>query len=273
MGVVRKEGQWRLEKAAEGVYEVTYDREAEVKIITSDYTPQGFNDERQDFAIPVREVDSFTQAEDEFYAIADEGSTDRGFGIGIDTGLGGSNSQSTQEPIESNGDFEDVPAVAVILGALIVGSYLISTAGIDLNSSSFLLGVTFVIVGIGGISWTYLIYRSDGISEATSFLISTDDSDTTETFDNSSEKTPPVPEKLKGDLIFGRANQRCEWCEKTTDTPEVHHIEPRSEGGPNTRRNLIVLCPDCHRKADNGTPSKTKLKQKVKRIEQEVAEV
>lgn len=146
---------------------------------------------------------------------------------------------------------------------------LIYSIGFDLNSSSFFIGVSFVFVGIGGVGWTYLIYRKEGISEATDFLLSTDDSDSTETSDTNSEKTPPTPQKLKSDLIFGRANQACEWCETTTDTPEVHHIEPRSEGGPNSRRNLIVLCPSCHRKADNGTPSKTKLKQKVKRLEQE----
>lgn len=271
MGVVRKEGDWRLEKTAEGVYQVTYDRNPEVKIITSDYTPQGFNDERQDFSVPVREVGSFTGVEDEFYSIAEATSTPRGMGIGFDAGIGGSNPQSTQGSVETDADLEDVPTVVIILGLLLAGSFLIYTVGLDINSTSFLIGISFVIVGIGGIGWTYLLYRKEGISEATEFLLSTDDGESTETSDNDSVKTPPVPEKLKGDLIFGRANQACEWCEETTDTPEVHHIEPRSEGGPNTRRNLIVLCPSCHRKADNGTPSKTKLKQKVKRLEKATA--
>ncbi|WP_425607549.1 HNH endonuclease [Natrinema zhouii] len=38
---------------------------------------------------------------------------------------------------------------------------------------------------------------------------------------------------------------------------------PRSEGGPNMPKNLIVLCPNCHRKADSGTISRSKLKYRV----------
>ncbi len=83
--------------------------------------------------------------------------------------------------------------------------------------------------------------------------------------DNYSKKTNPAPENLKNELYFERANQRCEWCEEWVDTPEIHHIVPRFEGGKNTAENLIVLCPNCHRKADRGILSKSKLEYKLKR--------
>ncbi|MFP8958140.1 HNH endonuclease [Natrialbaceae archaeon A-CW3] len=67
-------------------------------------------------------------------------------------------------------------------------------------------------------------------------------------------------------MYFERASQKCEWCDERVDHPEVHHIRPRSEGGPNTRSNLIVLCPGCHRKADSGGISQTKLRAKVRRL-------
>ena len=37
----------------------------------------------------------------------------------------------------------------------------------------------------------------------------------------------------------------CGWKEATCD---IHHIKPKKEGGTNDNSNLIVLCPNCHRK-------------------------
>lgn len=83
--------------------------------------------------------------------------------------------------------------------------------------------------------------------------------------DDPFEKINPAPENLKNELYFERANQHCEWCEEWVDTPEIHHITPRSEGGKNIAENLIVLCPNCHRKADRGIISKSKLEYKLNR--------
>lgn len=123
------------------------------------------------------------------------------------------------------------------------------------------LGVLYVGVGFRG------VYEEDGLHQAVNWLFngsletnSVSGSSTTDT----TEKTPPAPEKLKNKLYFERANQQCEWCGERIDTPEVHHIQPRSEGGPNTRKNLIVLCPNCHRKADGGTIGRSKLKYRVR---------
>lgn len=48
--------------------------------------------------------------------------------------------------------------------------------------------------------------------------------------------------------MFGDKCMRCGWQESTCD---VHHIIPQEENGPNTLENGIILCPNCHRLADN----------------------
>lgn len=79
---------------------------------------------------------------------------------------------------------------------------------------------------------------------------------------------------MRNDIIFERADQKCEWCGERTDSPEVHHIEQRSEDGSNEYDNLIALCPGCHALADKGGISKTKLEEKTSRqMDQWVREV
>lgn len=48
--------------------------------------------------------------------------------------------------------------------------------------------------------------------------------------------------------------QACEHCHKTfVRDLEVHHAQPRSEGGGNELRNLVVLCEECHDAHHAGT--------------------
>lgn len=42
---------------------------------------------------------------------------------------------------------------------------------------------------------------------------------------------------------------RCRCCYSKKNL-EIHHILPRSEGGTDSYRNLIVLCKDCHNKVE-----------------------
>lgn len=48
--------------------------------------------------------------------------------------------------------------------------------------------------------------------------------------------------------ILQRANQGCMICGWKEATCDIHHIKPKKEGGTNDNSNLIVLCPNCHRK-------------------------
>ena len=50
------------------------------------------------------------------------------------------------------------------------------------------------------------------------------------------------------DKLLVAAMHRCCLCPEHHDVTDLHHIEPISEGGPNTEDNLMVICPTCHAK-------------------------
>jgi hypothetical protein len=45
---------------------------------------------------------------------------------------------------------------------------------------------------------------------------------------------------------------RCMGCGEATTVVDAHHIEPRGLGGTDTKENLLVLCPNCHRDVHRG---------------------
>lgn len=79
MGVVKRDGKWRLEKKQNGVYLVTEKGQQEAKIITGEYEPSGpMNDERNDIMANVIEVKDFKEAKKEFESFA-KGESSGGF--------------------------------------------------------------------------------------------------------------------------------------------------------------------------------------------------
>ncbi len=61
-------------------------------------------------------------------------------------------------------------------------------------------------------------------------------------------------------------NHRCEICRKPLGlTPDIHHIIPRNEGGSSANNNLIILCPNCHRKAHSKVYTRKQLRDFIKR--------
>lgn len=48
---------------------------------------------------------------------------------------------------------------------------------------------------------------------------------------------------------YGNVCERCGWDKSRCD---VHHREPKSEGGLHTLGNAVVLCPNCHRTEHEG---------------------
>ncbi|MFD1588123.1 HNH endonuclease [Halorientalis brevis] len=265
MGVVRREGQWRLHKRAEGVYEVTHKDRIELKIVTDDYRPTGVGDARDDMTVPVREVSSFNDAE----ALFEDMVAGRSAGGGLGTAqpmAGSSGLDLDLSQGEGDADWEDLPPGGVLLVGVIAGGLFLSQTGFDTSNPVFFLGVGLLGVGIVVSGLAYREYQQDGFGAALDYLVTTGDDDGSGATDaDDPDRTPPTPETLKNELIFDRAGQQCEWCEEHTDNPEVHHIEPRAEGGPNEPENLIVLCPNHHRLADNGGLTRTKLKAKVSR--------
>lgn len=93
--------------------------------------------------------------------------------------------------------------------------------------------------------------------------------------ENQLKDTPRFPEKVQVISIayrrnpnvvaevLSRANGKCEHCKnkapflrKSDHTPylEVHHVVPLAEGGEDTIKNAIAVCPNCHRELHFGEP-------------------
>lgn len=273
MGVVRREGDWRLEKRDEGLYEITYQRDVQFRVRTPEYDPGPFEGPMID-GIPVRDVGSYVEAEGLF----EEKANGRGHAnYGRSKGrLQESISENVDPGIEpeltvGEGKLEaiDAPPGVIAIALVIVGGAVLWTQGWQPTEMIFQVGVLMIAAGAVILAWGTAVGRSRGWDQASEYLFeSNGGSGTTEKprSDSDVEKTPPLSEKTKNKLIFDRANQRCEWCGDRSDHLEVHHIEPRSEGGPNDPSNLIALCPNHHRQADAGGISKTKLNAKVRRL-------
>lgn len=56
----------------------------------------------------------------------------------------------------------------------------------------------------------------------------------------------PEKNRIKRELRK-RQHGRCAICEEKSKRLEMHHIKPRSMGGPDKEENLILLCPACHK--------------------------
>jgi tetratricopeptide (TPR) repeat protein len=50
------------------------------------------------------------------------------------------------------------------------------------------------------------------------------------------------------DALLVEAMHRCCLCPQHEDITEIHHVVPIRERGPNTKENLMVVCPTCHAK-------------------------
>lgn len=277
MGVIRREGDWRLEKRDDGIYEITYDGATEAKIVTSDYSPD-IIDERYGVGVPVHEANSFSEAEKLFEEKAQSESPSPIGGLGgMDDSFGVSVSEDVESEYDSGiaGDdgleeLEELPPGGFALVMIGVGAFIIYSYGFAFDSLPTLAGVAMTSIGILIFGWAFMLYKTQGLGVAWNFLTTISEDNDKHSSDSESnnepDRTPPASQSLKDELFFERANQKCEWCGERVDQPEVHHIEPRSEGGPNTPSNLIVLCPGCHAKADRGAISKTKLRSKIQRL-------
>lgn len=274
MGVVRREGDWRLEKEDDGVYEITYRNEPHLTVLTPDYEPEMFDS--VSFGLEsTRDVGSYQEAVGLFEELA-HGPPPTGFGLG--GGLAGSTSAESDLGLldtdadflggsgEGNLDDIEAPPGVIAIALLLVGGLVIAREGFAPESTVFKVGIAFTLGGVLILGWAGVVYRQNGLSETIEFLWTAEDAGSSSTTSNGTEKTPPAPQRLREELMFDRAGHHCEWCENRYDRLQIHHIEPRSEGGPNTKRNLIALCPTCHDKADHGGISKTQLKGKVRQI-------
>ncbi|MBF0134445.1 MAG: HNH endonuclease [Magnetococcales bacterium] len=76
-----------------------------------------------------------------------------------------------------------------------------------------------------------------------------------------------IPTHL-GDLLYELSEFKCSICKEPR--LDIHHIEHLRDGGKTTLSNLIVLCPNCHRRVhDEGIPNSKQLYQC--RMKQDIA--
>lgn len=61
------------------------------------------------------------------------------------------------------------------------------------------------------------------------------------------QKSNRLDENIRKAVILRDHNQ-CMLCKKTEGSKDVHHIKPKRSKGSNTLKNLITLCPECHKK-------------------------
>lgn len=262
MGTVRREGDWRLEKRHEGIYEITYRKEPQLKVLTPDRS----DGQRQQLgfdAIPVREVSSFSEAEGLFeeraHGPAPFGMEEPAFGESSDT------LPDIRDDFGESVDLSETPPGIFGFALLLVGSFMLYTFWGDGNQFALLIGVGFAGIGLALLGYGAILIKSEGWREGWEFLVSAPAESTSSGSSkaNDSEKVPPASQQLKDELYFERANRRCEYCGEEIDHFEVHHITPRSDGGQNDPDNLIVLCPNCHSKADRGSISKSRLRYQL----------
>lgn len=71
---------------------------------------------------------------------------------------------------------------------------------------------------------------------------------------------------IKKKLFKLQNKPHCEFCGNDNEKIlQIHHIKPVCEGGNNAEKNLIILCPNCHKLAHVGLISKEELQNARKR--------
>lgn len=264
MGVVRREGDWRLEKQGEGVYEITFDGKAQLKILTSGTSRRKGEGEFFE-PVPVREVSSYTEVKGLF--------EEKAHGpphLGMNTALTETSGDiGTQNLSVGGGDLEidELPPFGIGFAFVLAGGLVLYTFWNVGDSLLLLFGIAFLGAGVLPFAYAGYLFKTEGVRTAWDFLVSVDESEQgSTTSPDGTGKTPPPSEKQKNTIIFDRAEQRCEWCEERFDHLQVHHLKPRREGGPNEPQNLVALCPNCHENADREAIPRSKLKAKVRRL-------
>lgn len=168
-------------------------------------------------------------------------------------------------------DLSEIPPIGglIVCIVLIVGllSINFSTQTTVLTKWAFIIGSLAALLYIG--FRFYQIKEDKGLQKAVNWLITPKRSKKKKSKKRKKgRKVPPVTKKKRNELYFERAEKECEWCGKELlhRKPNIHHIKPASEEGTSNKiSNLIVLCRDCHDKADSGFISKDKLRYKVRK--------
>ena len=63
-------------------------------------------------------------------------------------------------------------------------------------------------------------------------------------------KATAIPRNVK-EIVFDRDDHRCILCRSPQGVPNAHVVR-RSQGGMGVEKNIVTLCPCCHREFDEG---------------------
>ncbi|MBE9128636.1 MULTISPECIES: HNH endonuclease [unclassified Coleofasciculus] len=66
-----------------------------------------------------------------------------------------------------------------------------------------------------------------------------------------SQKRPKEHLKVQK-VVKQRDGYKCEICGQVTQNAHGHHVIPFSEDGPADLKNMMTLCPDCHKAYHKG---------------------
>jgi len=151
--------------------------------------------------------------------------------------------------------------IGILSISIIVLWYTLTS--ISASSNAFIIALGMSVIGILAAAGDILDYYD--MNDYVDFSdFDTADESSSNANKKQNKKTPPAPAALKNKLYYERADGACEHCGERVDQPHVHHIKPRADGGPNTVSNLIVLCPNCHSKADSGLIARHRLRYKAR---------
>ncbi|MEL6329651.1 MAG: HNH endonuclease [Planctomycetota bacterium] len=76
------------------------------------------------------------------------------------------------------------------------------------------------------------------------------------------ERLPDQQVKLNRRNLFARDRNRCQYCGRFFPTSElsIDHVQPRSQGGPDTWQNLVCACVRCNAKKGGRTPEQARMR-------------
>lgn len=76
------------------------------------------------------------------------------------------------------------------------------------------------------------------------------------------DKLPAQGVKLNRRNLFARDRNRCQYCGSLFPTSElsIDHVQPRSQGGPDTWENLVCACVKCNSRKGGRTPDQARMR-------------
>lgn len=76
------------------------------------------------------------------------------------------------------------------------------------------------------------------------------------------DKLPAQGVKLNRRNLFARDRNRCQYCGDLFPTSElsIDHVQPRTQGGPDTWENLVCACVKCNSRKGGRTPEQARMK-------------